>query len=301
MNSKNEKENSQQVTAAYIAGIFGIVGICTTGFFAIFNTLINKDVFAFGINTPTSSPASYQTQNPVSTSTYYVDFLTPDKSTPSPASTPIPTILPAMIVSNNTLTSSGFIYDNFDNTTYNGSFNRQLWVLKNVSGGQAAQGNRILEFSYNGVPKGGIGLVTNIYDLFTSEESVFFEAQLKVDNPQDGHVYILINNSGLSTYTDCMLGYGEKTAWFSCNYVDDGQARYTAESKQVDYKKWHTVRIELDSNLMTYTYFLNNEIIGSYKPTTAKPQVSFQFGVYAVSTNNINGYVDNIHIGTLNK
>jgi len=197
--------------------------------------------------------------------------------------------------------SSDFIYDNFDNSAYDGSFNKQLWILTNESVGQAVQDNGILEFSYNGVSERGTGLVTNKYNYFTPEEPVFFEAQLKIDNAQNGHVYILVDSAGSSTYADCTLGYGDKTASFSCTYMDGKQARYGTEVKLVDYKKWHTVRIELDPSSMTYTYFLNGQKVGSYISTTTNRQISFEVGIYAASVNNVNGYVDNIRIGTSGK
>jgi hypothetical protein len=51
MTSQNDdKENSGHIKAAYIAGIFGIVGICITGLFAVFNTLIDKGIITLNAN-----------------------------------------------------------------------------------------------------------------------------------------------------------------------------------------------------------------------------------------------------------
>lgn len=263
--SEKKAEPSVQI----IVAIIGSTAIFLAAVIGLFQPIVSKwaDIY-FATSTP-----------PVAVSV---------SETPSSISIPAPK-------------SSDFIYDNFNNSAYDGSFNKQLWILTNESAGQAVQANGILEFSYSGVSERGIGLVTNKYNYFIPEEPVFFEAQLKIDNAQNGHVYILVDSSDSSAYADCDLGYGDKTASFSCNYMDGKQAKYVTEVALVDYKQWCTVRIELDPSSMTYTYFLNGQKIGSYMSTATSRKISFEVGIYAASINNVKAYVDNIRVGTSSK
>jgi len=208
-----------------------------------------------------------------------------------------------LATSETNISPSDFIYDNFDNSAYNGSFNKKLWISTNESIGQKIQDNGVLKLSYNEASENGMGLVASKYSYVRLEKPTFFEAKLKVDNAQNGHLYIFVGGSDLSYFTGCNIGYGDKFASFNCSYFDKKQNRfiYETEDKLVNYREWYTARIETDPSTMTYTYFLNGQKVGSFIQEASDQHISFEVGIFAASNNNVNGYVDDVRIGTLSR
>ncbi len=89
MSSQSEKENSGHIKAAYIAGIFGIIGICITGIFGLLGKMVDKDVINFGIINPSPSPTDFHffesTETSIESSTNNLSF-TASTNLPSTAS-----------------------------------------------------------------------------------------------------------------------------------------------------------------------------------------------------------------------
>jgi len=206
-----------------------------------------------------------------------------------------------VLVSDPSAPSSDFIYDDFDNSAYNNSFNKYLWISTSESVGQKIQSNGVLRLSYDKTSENGAGLVASKYNHVALEAPTFFEAKLKVENTQNGHLYIFVGGSDLSYFTGCNIGYGDKSALFNCSYFDKKQNKfiYETEDKLVSYEEWHTARIEVDPDTMIYSYFLNGQKIGSFTQEAESQSIFFEVGIFVASDNNVNGYVDNIRIGKI--
>ena len=72
----------------------------------------------------------------------------------------------------------------------------------------------------------------------------------------------------------------------------------------VELGTWHTVRIEVDPNSMTITYYIDGLVVDSYVPFDAEKLrgAKFQFVVGTWKTTaegTMTGFIDNVRIGQL--
>jgi predicted Ser/Thr protein kinase len=232
-----------------------------------------------------------------------------DTASPKPTYTPRPTIGPTA-----TIDADSTVYDNFNNPAFEGSYDQDRWRKSDYIAGDLIQRDGVLVAAQEGEPDTETTLVPREYDNIQLNTPFFFEARLMLDPEQNsGAVYIAIG-AGLSGdvwwNSDCSFDSksGQSTVWAKCvDYPWPEQAghRYESDGKTLDTGTWYPVRIEVDPATMTFTYYLDGQMVGSHVPVDAEKfkqaKFSFKLGVWGVSSEAITGYIDDVRIGPLDE
>jgi hypothetical protein len=106
--------------------------------------------------------------------------------------------------------------------------------------------------------------------------------------------------AGSDRWTEC----GIFDYWaITCTLNDHNGVIYSAEQKPVDYGMCHTFRIEIDPDTMTFTYYLDGQVIGSHVPDDAEKLKKAKFvphmGIWNDSQEAVIGYVDDVRVGPI--
>lgn len=256
-------------------------------------------------DTPTHTPTPEPTNTPTSTPT------PTNTPTPKPTDTPIPTPTPTA-----TIDADPSVYDNFNNPANDGSFNQSRWEISQWSElpNQITQQNGLLIVARKPKPNSGASLNAIKYIDFMPDTPIFIEARLMLESskPPESHISFSLNTNlpkpgNAEQFTDCLLkGDGSQDqVWLACNnYI--GQAEYEngfIEGQFVDYGTWHTVRIEVNPATMTFTYYIDGQMIGSYVPVNVEELKQAKFTVSVViwgeTAEAIKGYIDDVRIGSI--
>ncbi len=238
--------------------------------------------------TPTRRPTATPTRMPPSTPTM----------TPTPRPTPTPTA---------TIDADPTVYDNFNNPANDGSFNRSQWRYKTDPPNQIAQQDGILIVTQDGKPE-KTALVARKYDGVTLNTPTFFEARLMLSPDQHAgnvQLHLWTDRAGRGDwFSECVIDHSDEQAsagcWDTIYPEQDGHV-YASEGKQVGYGTWHTFRIEVDPATMTFTYYMDGQMIGSHVPVDAEELKKARFkliiGVWGPSSEALTGYIDDVRIG----
>jgi hypothetical protein len=233
-------------------------------------------------------------QNPIPS----IIFSTTDNSSHTTDSTePPPTTV-------DDTTSSG-IYDNFDNSAYDGNFNTALWRVYYSTSGSAEQRNGTMGFS------GETELLAKKFDFAKISQPSFFQSKLMFGLGQSGGSPGNNVHLKLSATTE----QGEFIWFTECNihYVSDSQAEsdcwsadkqslhvYGSQKTLLNFRTWYTVRMEVNPDTMTFSYYLDGKDVGSQIPTDASLLKNARFtlviGITGLDTET--AYVDDVQFGS---
>lgn len=191
--------------------------------------------------------------------------------------------------------SASAIYDNFNDTNYDDSFNNILWARGQGSSGstQVKQQDGSLTIFDN--PKStGEGLILNLSNWQKSKFG-FFEAKVKLhyENGAFGNITLNTFSSAIpSGWTEMGLIPISNGAILQVN------VNYkSVVTKSIKYDTWYVLRVEYNDDTNTLNYFLDGEKIGSYtipsKPTKITPGIQFWHPSGGFGT----VYVDYVSIG----
>jgi len=235
-----------------------------------------------------------QTAQPTATQTASVKVSLPS-DTPSSVGTESLGSPPLMVESDKST-----IYDDFNDTAYDGNYQNKKWFLDS-SAGNVFQQDGMLAIQVDS-SKGNITSLQAVsYHEFSIDSPMFFEAKLRVDAPQSGYVYMLIISppSALRINTDCEAG-GSNGATFGCGYHNNGSFE-DYQHLTADYGTWHTVRIEINPSTMTITHYIDGtkiKLISAENLNTDK--FTFEIGFYNDANNQVYvGFVDDVQIGKI--
>jgi len=251
-------------------------------------------------NTPTPTPTNTsmpvkKTDTPTSTST--------PTNTSSPTNTPSSTPTPTA-----TIDSDPTVYDNFNNPTYDGKWNKSLWADNSFPGATAIEqqnGNVIISRQSSGSSI----LRTRRPGKWTLDQLGFIEAKImlgsNIETLSGGSIGI-----GIDKYTSqdnwwsfCVIGGGQDLieAWVNCHTDGNIHGKYSTDSFPVQYNTWHIMRIEIDPDTTTITYFIDGQQVGSYTPkdpeTFKNTQFSPLLNVWSEDGGLTIGYADYVRIG----
>jgi hypothetical protein len=199
-------------------------------------------------------------------------------------------------------------YDNFDNPTFEGQFDPELWEpWEDIDECEAVQEDGVLRFSCT--QPDGSGLNALHYQGLEFGQIGFVEARLKLDGDMPagwGAVSVLLTSS-LDSWAYCSLNGGpEQTqAQLSCGVASDRNGMFTeeyrADGPAVAYDTWHIVRIETNPESGELTFFVDGQPIGAHTPAEIELLKSAQFNaelqLYLEDGSLITGYFDDIRIG----
>lgn len=208
----------------------------------------------------------------------------------------------APIISVNEAELSNVIYDDFNDTAYDGKYNLEKWIIDRGNGKIFQQDGSLVAQVNSG--EDGVSLTAIKYQNFKIETPMFFEAKLMLKEPITGHVFMYLGlNSSPGIFSDCTLGYGDVIALLDCGYVVNQVTEYRQDDKLVNFTTWHTVRIEVEPSTMTLTYYIDGQEIHSFIPKNSgqlkSERFNLQLGIVSNERNSLTGYIDDISIGEI--
>ncbi len=203
---------------------------------------------------------------------------TPESThTPKPNNIPRPTPTPTA-----TIDADPTVYDNFNNPANDGNFNKTRWEFFNPEGiCSVAQRKGAMTFSMNSSNTDGGCFLFGPKDI-SGDRLQLFEAKMQISTFKEGYV-----NTKLTMASNGFSGGG----WIQCG-IQAQQAfnayiiAYISVTKQettefertypIEYNRWYTIRSEVDPNSMTFSCFVDNNLIGTVTPEDA-PKLKTSF------------------------
>jgi hypothetical protein len=239
--------------------------------------------------------------------------------TATPQATHTPELTPTRPPTSSSATASDGdpdLYDDFDNLSYDSSFDRSQWVLWADSQGEIGQQDGVLMASLDiqSDTSAGVTLGAREYDGFELRElaadgAIFLEAKLMLsEDHHAGNVQLHLGadlENDREWFSECnVMGYEDDSVWARCfdtRWPWQDEYGYDAKEKRVDLGTWHKVRIELDPDSMAFTYFIDGQSVGSHIPADAddlrEADFSISVGVWGPSSGRVTGYIDDVRIG----
>ena len=272
-------------------------------------------------------PSGSEPQAVVATKIVEVTVTPQPTSTPGPTHTPTrtpePTYTPTRTpgpspLATATIDATPGVYDNFDDPSNDGSFDKSQWILWTNSPNQVVQQDGVLmvradiETETSGQAKLGARQYEGVtLSTLTANAPTFIEAKLMLSSDEHaGNVQL-----GLSAYleescfwfSECnIMDYGDDSVWASCfdtRWPWQEGYQYSAEEESVNLGTWHKFRMEVDPSSMTFTYYIDDQMVGSHVPSDADKLREAQFtvttGVWGGSSGEVTGYIDDVRIGQI--
>lgn len=187
------------------------------------------------------------------------------------------------------------IYDNFDDATYNGSWNNLLWARGQGSSGStsAIQQNGALEFSDTNNTVGE-GLILNLVN-WQEPKFRFFEAKIKVHyvSGSNGNISLDAFSSALpSGWSEINISPTSSGAVICVLVNNKGVV-----TKKVNNDRWYVLRIEYDESKNELNYYLDGEQIASYAITQKVSKITPGIQLWHPRGDSVTGYIDYVSIG----
>jgi hypothetical protein len=192
------------------------------------------------------------------------------------------------------------MYDDFDNTTYDGKVNSALWSA-DTSPGKIIQGNGSLTIQLDQYRESDIGL--NGTKSYKPAFPIFVESKMMLDTTSSKEAVTYITFTTSNGGSACAIVVKSKSQQVvSCwsSYFETGQRSY---ERGITPGTWHVLRIEIYPDTMTFAYVVDGEQIGSYVPKNPDPlkELSYFPAVHVNSGTDTNpsvtGYVDYVKAG----
>ena len=249
-------------------------------------------------------------------------FLVPELKAPGVVSEEAPTIAPTMQPANEeapTVTSgkqpagesgaASDVYDDFENSNYEGEFDRSNWEYEGEDSELALQQDGVLVLQKERGSQAPRMHIREGVDFVLTAPSFFeFDMMLSEEEHSTGTISLhiqfdplsggyWISECGLSVYGP--VAYcGEDASWSNDEMLYDLK-------KPADWGEWHTFRIEIDPTTMTFSYFIDGEPFGTDVPEDAEKlkqaRVSAHIEVYGEINQPVTGYFDNIRFGPMDE
>ncbi len=320
----NQPGQPGQPGAIIIAAVItGIVGVLITGYFQLRQAQIpieatqtaeaKQTLLAQTTDEPTPIPRVSEsdestidapdTSSPKST-------ITPS-STPKPTNIPIPTSTPPHSTPTTKPDIAPLAYnDDFSNSIFDGTYNDQLWKLSettdtSISTVKQQDGNlfvsqqKTFKTFYPGLVANRVWSLSEIGDI---------EASLMLADNFEGEtagVEVFLQSTETDWWLDCRIDTCQTASWcenpdkpwMMCASLND----YAPDSIGVDYNTWHTTRMEIDPETVTFKFYFDGTYYDTYTPPNAQDLKDDTFrikiGLYVLPETTATGYVDNVLIG----
>jgi hypothetical protein len=215
----------------------------------------------------------------------------------------------------NSFRSDKYVYDDFETPEFEGSFDQIRWDSYGEEFGQIYQENgNLLILHEVSSENDKIGLDARAYREHLFEMPTFFEAALLLENPEqsdatcNGRISIgLFSNSVSEEYAGCNLEQSNGQAQFICQFMDESRDDTVFHTGYglAKYDEWYRFRIEVYPSTMTFAFLINDQIVGSYKPSNAdelrSANYEFSLGVNGFHSGNLTGRIDNVKIGNIDQ
>jgi hypothetical protein len=209
------------------------------------------------------------------------------------------------------------LYDNFEDTFYDGKVNPSLWEIGGNPRGDATQLNGALIIQTNSKKEdGNFALYTVNPRTISYQNLEYMEAKFRLDSREAG------NGSFLKIQAVTFLE--QQVWWIECkftngtvaypntscnlqegNFQSDGSPIYSYETEHVpcQYDKWYTMRFTLNPDTGKVIFYLDRDVIGESAFTNVSflktlSGFSLQVGSWISPEESFLGYVDDVKIGT---
>jgi hypothetical protein len=226
-----------------------------------------------------------------------------------PDTTPTDSVLTDVLTTTNyTESHKPSVYDDFNNSAYDGSFDQNLWLQYFGVRDDMVQQDGILDVTKRSNQEGWTELKARNYDHVQIATPTYFEATMKID-PEEGFgsVYLFIFTDDISNgggwKAMCQISADAYISCFEEAWEMDDATNYSYNSfiSPVEYGEWQTLGINFDPSTVTFSYYRNGEMVNSHIPYNAeilKNGVwSLVIGVGGDQVTEYNGYFDEVRIG----
>jgi hypothetical protein len=234
--------------------------------------------------TPTQLPAHTPTAIPTATPTH-----TPTNTPGSPADSP------------------AALYDDFDTPAFDGAYNQEVWSTKdwNSTIRTIAQQNGNLIISQTSGPTG-----SSFVALTTAQRNYYSISELKYVQAD-----FMLNDDFTGKFGMAQLGIAlsDDSWWLSCQFEGyegySPQLGYSSRDKGhttrspilVSYNTWHTVRVEIKPDPVTFDIYFDGVFFDTYVPdkleAIRKGKLQINLGAYLEPNSSITVQFDNVQIG----
>ena len=249
---------------------------------------------------PTAMPMPTSTPRPTATPVPPTDTPVPPTATPVPMSTPTP--LP--------LTYD----DNFNDPAFDGTYNTGLWSrIEGAKGSTSTVEQRdgmLIVRQTSGLWGSDAELTTAKHSNWLLSDLGYVEARLMLDSNFDGEtaaVEVQLTSNDIDWLLTCYIAMC-KTGQF-CTHPWDRPVmnclsfpdQFMADAISVEYNTWHTARIEVDPETVTFHMYFDGYNFNSFTPPNAAALKDDSFhvevGVYLEPKSSATGYIDDVRIG----
>jgi hypothetical protein len=205
------------------------------------------------------------------------------------------------------------LYDDFNDQKYDGSLDQVRWVPFGEKFGQIYQENGNLVISHKvSAENDKIGLDARAYRQYVFSAPTFFETALLLENPQQSNSAQranvsmgLFSDSASAQYTLCLLEQSNEQLQFICvfNVGGSDETLFNTGYGLAEYNQWYTFRIEVYPTTMEFSYLINNQNVGTYKPDDVEELRSanyeFSLGINGFHSGTLIGRIDDVKIGEI--
>jgi hypothetical protein len=198
----------------------------------------------------------------------------------------------------------GSLYDDFEDETFAGRWDPELWDAPESAGGcDIGQEAGVLRFSCS--EPDGSTLVALEYSEVSFDDFNFVETRLRLDEAMEtgnGAIILKIYTS-LERWAECGLVGSVESDEASpyCGAYTDQDIEVEFSGPAADYESWRLVRLEVDPETAAITFLVDGQPLGRYTPPDPdrlkEADVSVELGVYFEEGSLITGYVDEVRIG----
>lgn len=204
-------------------------------------------------------------------------------------------------------------YDDFDDQKYDGSLDQIRWHPFGEEFGQIYQqhGNLVVSHEVSAYDD-KIGLDARPYQRYVFNVPTFFETSLLLEDPQQSlstqqsHMAMgLFSDSALEETALCGLEQSDEQLQFICLFYADSTSETMFETGygRAEYNQWYTFRIEVYPTTMAFSYYINDQIVGTYKPQNVEElrnaNYEFSLGINGFHSGTLTGRIDNVKIGEI--
>jgi hypothetical protein len=206
---------------------------------------------------------------------------------------------PTPTVSSPPVNSGSSVYDDFNNSEFNGKINPSLWSVGGYSNeGKVYQQDGVLVLSdiANSGSEGFILALKNWKETNFSS----FQAKVKLSSEHTGNEgNITLNADSWTTHdipgnwAEFGIGYqGENSARIH-TFFGDGSGSVSVNAK---YDTWYTLRVEFDNGTNTFSYFIDDQLFSTH--TLPNPDGNIQFKpaiqLWHKNGTSVNAYIDDV-------
>jgi hypothetical protein len=189
-----------------------------------------------------------------------------------------------------------YVYDDFDDQRYEGSFNKELWMPLRYDNDNIIQQNGSLVIS--DIADHDDGVILYFRDEKQSEFS-YFEARMKISDKTykgDGVALVLMVTSPSIPFQDHI--WYSLGAWPAYQVsVSKGGTGEVMKLKQVDVREWHVLGIEFKRKTRILNFIFDGEIFYSYMiPGDEIIFIEPALQVWRAEGNFVEGYIDYIKL-----